>query len=493
MLLEMTTPDLDLLRHFARDHAQDAFAEIVRRHLDLVYSAALRQVRSPQLAEEIAQSVFTDLARQADRLKPDTLLTAWLHAVTRRTAIDVIRQESRRQLREQIAVEMNAMNAAERSAGGSPAWSEIEPWLDQAVAALDETDRAAVLLRYFENKSLREVGAQLGVSDAAAQKRVSRAVEKLREFFANRKITVGAGGLTLLLSANAVQSAPAGLAAAISAAALASTAAVSTSTVIAATKTLAMTTLQKIAVAATVGILAGGGIYEARQAAQLRDQVQTLQQQQAPLAGQIQELQRERDDATNRLAGLLTENAQLQSNSNEAELLKLRGEVGLLQQQAEAAGRKAQTAEQRLVDLLSVKTQFKKHEVSMVNDAKQIGLAMMIFSGDNNGLYPTNYEQMTNELGGYAALTKLDVYDFDLLNIGPDGHVPGINPTNVSASDHPDMVVLRERRARQAPDGSWNRIYGYLDGRVVTATSYDGNFAAWEKANTYSPPSDANQ
>ena len=106
------TSDLDLLRQFARENSQDAFAEIVRRHLDLVYSAALRQVRSPQLAEEIAQSVFADLARNAGKLKARTpVLTAWLYAVTRRTAIDAIRKESRRQLREQIAVEMNNMNA----------------------------------------------------------------------------------------------------------------------------------------------------------------------------------------------------------------------------------------------------------------------------------------------------------------------------------------------------------------------------------------------
>src|SRR5882724_6803971 len=111
------TSDLDLLRQFARENSQDDFTEIVRRHVNLVYSAALRQVRSPQLAEEIAQSVFADLARDANKLKPDTIVTAWLYSVTRRTAIDVIRKESRRQLREQIAVEMNNMNATESRTG----------------------------------------------------------------------------------------------------------------------------------------------------------------------------------------------------------------------------------------------------------------------------------------------------------------------------------------------------------------------------------------
>src|SRR5664279_1562429 len=159
------TSDLDLLGQYAREKSQDAFTALVKRHVNLVYSAALRQVRSPQLAEEIAQSVFADLARNAgslagggDASSPKTL-TPWLYAVTRRTAIDVIRKESRRQLREQIAVELTNMNATPDSGTGvPPVWTDIEVHLDDAMAALDETDRSAVLLRYFENKNLREVG-----------------------------------------------------------------------------------------------------------------------------------------------------------------------------------------------------------------------------------------------------------------------------------------------------------------------------------------------
>src|SRR5258708_3986030 len=209
----MTANDHELLSQFTGEQSQDAFAELVNRHLNLVYSAAFRQVRSHQLAEEVAQSAFTDLARNAPRLAPDTIITAWLYQVTRRTAIDVVRRESRRQLREQIATEMNAMNATAAD------WTHSEPLLDEAMHALDATDRAAVLLRFFENKSLREVGATLGTSDDAAQKRVSRAVERLREFFAKRGISVGATGLLVVISTNAVQSAPVGLAAAISTAA----------------------------------------------------------------------------------------------------------------------------------------------------------------------------------------------------------------------------------------------------------------------------------
>ena len=334
------TNDLELLGQFAREKSQDAFTALVNRHVNLIYSAALRQVRSPQLAEEVAQSVFADLARDAGKFsgagfQPVNSLTPWLYAVTRRTAIDVIRKESRRQLREQIAVEMNDMNAtSDSSTGVPPVWTDIELLLDDAMAALDETDRTAILLRYFENKNLREVGAALGTSDDAAQKRVSRAVEQLREFFSKRNVTIGASGLAVVISANAVQAAPAGLAAIISAAAVIAGAAVHTSTVIAATKTIAMTTLQKTFIAAALSAAIGTGIFEAHQSAQLREQNQTLQQQQAPLAEQFAQLQHERDDVTNQLARLLADNAQLKSNSNENELLKLRGEVTRLKNDA---------------------------------------------------------------------------------------------------------------------------------------------------------------
>jgi RNA polymerase sigma factor (sigma-70 family) len=128
----MSDTDWELLARYTRHQAEDAFAEIVRCHLGLVHSAALRQVRSPQLAEEVAQSTFLKLARHARQLEPDTLLGAWLYQVTRREAIDVVRREARRQLREQIASEMNVMNATAAD------WTHIEPLLDEAMHALDE-------------------------------------------------------------------------------------------------------------------------------------------------------------------------------------------------------------------------------------------------------------------------------------------------------------------------------------------------------------------
>ena len=317
-----------------RDHtgrrSETAFAELVRRHIDFVYSAALRMVRDTHLAEDVTQGVFVALAQNARQLTDHPVLSGWLHRTAQNLAANTVRSDVRRRAREQEAVAMNELLAPEPEA----VWEHIAPQLDAALGELNEPDRDALLLRYFERKSAREMAQTLGTSEDAAQKRVSRAVERLREFFSKRGVAIGASGLVVVISANTVQAVPAGLAATISTAAIFAGTAVSTSTVIAATKTIAMTTIQKTLITATITAAVGAGIYEAHQASTLRSQVQTVQQQQAPLAEQIQQLQRERDDVTKRQAALQAENKQLKSNQNTAELLKLRGEVARLRNEA---------------------------------------------------------------------------------------------------------------------------------------------------------------
>lgn len=197
----MSESDSELLARFAGERCEQAFTTLVRRHLGLVRAAALRRVRSPQAAEDIAQSVFLDLAQRAHRLPPGTVLAAWLYQVTQRTAVDVIRRESRRQHREQAALEMNALESAPDD------WTRIAPLLDDALQALDVPDREAILLRYFQNQPLREVGTALGISEDAAQKRVRRAMDRLRERLAGRNVSVVSGGLAALLSSHAAPTA----------------------------------------------------------------------------------------------------------------------------------------------------------------------------------------------------------------------------------------------------------------------------------------------
>ena len=262
--------DQQLLRDYTGRRSEAAFAELVRRHVDLVYSAALRMVRDAHLAEDVTQGVFVALAQNARQLTDRPVLSGWLHRTAQNLAAKAVRSDVRRRAREQEAAAMNELLSAEPDA----VWEHIAPHLDAALGELSEADRDALLLRYFERKSAREMAQTLGISDEAAQKRVNRAVERLREFFAKRGVTVGASGLVVVISANAVQAAPAGLAVTISTAAALAGTTFTTAATATATKTIAMTTLQKTIIGATLAVAVGTGIYEARQDSQLRDQVE---------------------------------------------------------------------------------------------------------------------------------------------------------------------------------------------------------------------------
>jgi len=208
--------DAELLHEYATRKSESAFGEIVRRYTDFVYSAALRQVRDPELARDVAQTVFADLARKAGSLREGTLLIGWLCRGARLAALEQLRHNSRRRQRERQAMELIANDA-----DPSNDWPAIRPVLDEAIASLGSEDRDALLLRYFKNENLAAVGATLGVSEDAAQKRVSRALDKLRDFLGRRGITTTAAALSVVLTANAVQAAPAGFTVSLTAAALA--------------------------------------------------------------------------------------------------------------------------------------------------------------------------------------------------------------------------------------------------------------------------------
>ena len=323
-------------------------------------------VHDAHLAEDVTQGTFVALARNAAQLTDRPVLSGWLHRTAQNLAANTVRSDVRRRAREQEAAAMNELLAAEPDA----TWEHIAPQLDAALGELSEADRDALLLRYFERKSAREMAQTLGTSEDAAQKRVSRAVDRLREFFAKRGVAIGASGLVVVISANAVQAAPAGLAITISATALAGTA-ISTSTVIAATKALAMTTLQKTLITATIATAVGTGIYEARQASTLRNQVQSLQQQQAPLAGQIRQLQQERADATKRLASLADELAKAKSNN--LELMKLRGQMTQLRNETEIENDPAfQKARLWMAKELKLRQQFEEHPDQWIPEMKHL-------------------------------------------------------------------------------------------------------------------------
>jgi RNA polymerase sigma factor (sigma-70 family) len=327
--------DQQLLRDYAEHHSEAAFAELVHRHVDLVYSAAVRMVCDAHLAQDVAQGVFVALAQNAPQLTDRPVLSGWLHRTARNLAAKTVRSDICRRTHEREAAAMNQLLSTESEG----VWEQVGPHLDAALGDLSEPDYDALMLRYFERKSAREMAQALGVSDEAAQKRVSRAVERLRESLARRGVAVGAAGLTLMISANAVQAAPAGLAAGLVTAATAATAAVATAGTIGATATVTMTAVQKVLVTIVAGGAIAAGVYQAHQISTLRTEVHSLKQGQAQVAAldwQVQALQQQRDSATNRLAALTAENLSLKHRP--ADLSVLRNKVGRVSQETEKLG-----------------------------------------------------------------------------------------------------------------------------------------------------------
>jgi len=458
------TTDRELLQRYAATNSEDAFAELVRRHINLVYSAALRQVNGDEhLAYDVAQTVLTSLARQAAPLSRRETVTGWLYTTTHFAAAKIIRGESRRRNREEKFMRETIFeNAPEAD------WAKIRPVLDAAMHELKDSDREAILLRYFENRQFAEVGAKLGLNENTARMRVERALEKLNVILTRRGVTT-ASALGAAISANAVQLAPAGLAATLTTASI-SAAGTGTFTLLhLMTATKLQLTIGTLIVAVAATALVAQHQTQTRLAGEnqfLRQQLVQLQADNASLSNQV----------------VTSGNPEKLSDDEHTELLKLRGEIGVLRRQAnevQANDQKLRNAEQSLSAALSSIARFKATESATVNAMKQVGLAIRVYENSHGNQFPTDFAQLKDDLSSSNAVSGIDPnswYSFELIDNGP------------AQFDHPNMVELRERLARQAPDGTWSRLYGFSDGSVQTAASFDGNFDAWEKANTYVAP-----
>jgi RNA polymerase sigma factor (sigma-70 family) len=456
------TTDRELLQRYAATNSEDAFAELVRRHINLVYSAAIRQFNGDaHLAHDVTQTVLTSLARQAAPLSRRESVTGWLYTTTHFAAAKIIRGESRRRDREEKFMRETIFeNAPEAD------WAKIRPVLDAAMHELKDADREAILLRYFENRQFAEVGAKLGLNENTARMRVERALEKLHAILTKRGITT-ASALGAAISANAVQLAPAGLAASLTTASI-SAAGTGTFTL------LHLMTTTKLQL--SIGTLIVAGATTAL-VAQHQTQTQLAGENQA-LRQELAQLQADNTSLSNRAAA--TGSTVSLSDDEHNELLKLRGEVGVLRRQANevqtTSDQKLHTAEQSLAAASSAIARFKATESATVNAMKEVGLAIRIYENYHGNQFPTNFAQLKDDLSSSNAVSGIDpnsLYSFELIDNGP------------AQFDHPNMVELRERLARQAPDGTWSRLYGLTDGSVQTATSFDGSFDAWEKVNTY--------
>lgn len=282
--------DSELLRQYAQSHCEDAFATLVSRHIDMVYSAALRHVANHHQAEEITQAVFVILAQKARSLSPTTMLAGWLFRTVRFTAANYLRGEIRRARREQEAC-MDPNPSQNRS----DVWQEVAPMLNDAIAGLREGDRNAIVLRFLQGKDYKAVAAALGGTEEAAQMRVGRALEKLRKLFGKRGVTLTATALSALMAAQGTQAAPLGLAASVTLGALQGTGlTASTLTLVEGTLKLMAWTKLKLTVGASVVLLLGyqyhNNAVQAQHLAAAREQLQVGESAAAAQKSRIAEL-----------------------------------------------------------------------------------------------------------------------------------------------------------------------------------------------------------
>lgn len=485
--------DHALLREFAATGSEPAFRQLVERHVNLVYSTARRRLGDVHRAQDAAQQVFVLLARKAAQLPHGVVLAGWLYRTACHVASEVLRRETRHQQRLQHA-------AVAMSTGTSPdPWSEIEPRLDQAMAQLSEADRDAVVLRYFEDKSLREVGLALGVSEDAAQKRLSRAVEKLRGLLSSSKQPLTGSALVAALATGAVQSAPTGLAATLTAGAL-SQALLVPSTSIA---LMSWTSLKPVITATTI-LATGAGLVV--QSVRLN----TAQQAKTELVARVEQAENaanaareegaravravENDPRAVELARVRAELAALRRQANESAAENARLRDAMAQVNRDLHAQMAATEPPEDPELEAVKTV----GIAKLNYGKQWALACILFAQEHGGRMPVTFAEAAPFFGGTtgsdvpntvadqraqtfvvsnqnAGATNLTLLRPDQFEITYQGVLDQIS--------NPAMtVIIREKEPFSVPGREGlSRTYVFADGHSEIHRAANGDFTAWER------------
>jgi RNA polymerase sigma factor (sigma-70 family) len=428
--------DATLLRRYAEDRSEAAFTELVHRHLDLVYSAALRRTNDPHLASDVAQQVFAALARDARRLSRHSVLQAWLHTATRNASLNLMISEQRRKARESeaVALETGASGNAEATD-----WQSIKPILDGAIDELPGPDREAVVLRFLERREFSEIGLTLRISTDAARMRTGRALEKLRVLLARRGITSTTAALGAIVTNQSLISAPAGLASSVAAASVAGSGA---AIGLASSLTTIMTT-KTVAIVIVGGLLAfGAGTYFGRSAhtassdqpvlenpAQARA-IASLQQSNAELQAQL-----DRVDAAN--VQLNTINAQLTaSNAKLAE---------------------AKPAAPAPAKNLSIGMTRRELKQTIMNNLRQIDAARSQYRLEKNA-DPESVDILVGDNGYIRRLQTVAGEDYSGLSMGagqvmtvttPDGTTVTYDPSGATTTQITDPPSEVERAQEQ--------------------------------------------
>ncbi len=438
--------DTALIRRYGQEGDEAAFTELVGRHVHLVWGVARRITGDAELARDVSQTVFSDLARKAAALPERTILAGWLHRAACHAASNAVRSNVRRVQRERLAMNLAESPEAEADA---QAVETLQPLVDDALAALPGSDRDALLLRYFGRKSLGEIGLVLGLSDDAAQKRVSRALEKLRDHFRSHGIVVSAGTVAAAVSVAGAETPPVWISAGIAAAAVSGAAGT-----VAAASWIAPIALMKAPLAyvaaAALALTAG---WQARSLSGLR-------QENAALRVRL-------DDAEARAAAKPV--PVRAETAPDAEVLRLRAKVAELTRLQKAAARPVVAAPASAAPVAEIQPseseieEYTQRRMNIVNGGKTIGLAARIFASDNQDVLPTSFDQILATLNptGEPVLPggiRLDHFEF----------YP--QPRVISEAE-PQLILFRERQAEARPGGGWTRVYVLVDGSVQQVSS----------------------
>ena len=467
MLKEMTETQR-LLAEYAENGSESAFRELTALYMNLVYSTALRLADGDrQRAEDVVQTVFIHLSQNAREVSRHPFLGGWLHRDTCFTASKLMRGERRREAREREAVFMNSLEDHSEAN-----LEKVAPILDEAINLLGEEDRAAILLRFFEQRDFRSVGAALGSNEDAARMRVNRALAKLESLLQHRGVALSAAALGTLLSADAVAAAPAGLAASVAGVAVATS--VASGGTLTLLKVLTMTKVKAGMISAIVVAGLGTSLVVYNQAqAKFQQQESALRQQQE----QMSKLTAEND----RLSKLAAQQSAAPAEDTSQELGRLRREAESLRQKTNSlAALRAGKSKLQPSPAAKSKTPLQEKEENMarLTYSRDWLLAFIMYSQEHQGSFPTNFEHAFNYLPSKTkSQTDVSTDQFEIVFEGNQEKLT--NPGNV--------IVLREKEPHQTSYGNWIRTYAFADGHSEIHSTPDGNFEEWEKTRIATP------
>jgi len=460
---------------YLKERSEEAFKQVVADHVDLVYGTALRTLAGDvHFAKDATQSVFIDLARKKPKLENDAALAGWLHRHARFTASKMVRTEQRRRQREQKFEHMKSSHDVD-------AESRVElvaPHLDQCLQELEDSDRETLLLRFFQNQPLESVGERMGISADAAQKRVRRALDKLKMLLEKRGAVLSVSSLATVMASQAAVAAPLGLAAQVASISLLN-AASQTGWIAVLSQInqhfIAMKTGYLVTGAATV-MVAVPLVYQFQSMQALKEEQKTLREEIAAMDGvsedyaawqkmrneqaRLEQLQDELEDKER----LSEEVAALKADDAENKLKKM-AELNDAKAKLEAAENEKEETERQI--------EFKRHQIKVINSMKHLGLFARIYATDHEDELPNNFEQIANftdESKEHFKDTPLEGFEYFKHERHP-------------SETEPNMILFREVEPRF--DGKlYHRAYTFCDGSVQSRTSETGDFSDWEKLHT---------